>query len=186
MVRRRGDRRCRLGVSAVRGRRIRKRLAVARQITPVGGRRAAPAGLRVPRGRGHLLDPQSGRRPQVCRAASSPTCARSHGSQFETIVGEAFRRTGYTVLETGQGGADGGVDLVLSKGGQRYLVQCKQYRASTVGETTVREIYGVVAAQRAAGAIVVTTGSFTKDAMTFAVNQPIELIDGRSSRRWCA
>ena len=52
--------------------------------------------------------------------------------QFESVVGEAFRRQGYSVIETGQGGADGGVDLQLTRAGQRYLVQCKQYRASTV------------------------------------------------------
>jgi len=98
--------------------------------------------------------------------------------QFETIVGEAFRRRGYSVLETGQGGADGGVDLVLTKAGERFLVQCKQYRASTVSVMVVREIFGVVAAQRAAGAIIVTTGKFTKDAIEFAAKQPIELIDG--------
>ena len=98
--------------------------------------------------------------------------------QFEAIVGEAFRRKGYSVVETGQGGADGGVDLILAKDDQRYLVQCKQYRASTVGVTTVREIFGVVAARRAKGAIVVTTGQFTKDALDFARSQPIELIDG--------
>jgi restriction system protein len=98
--------------------------------------------------------------------------------QFESIVGEAFRRQGYSVLETGQGGADGGVDLVLKKAGQRYLVQCKQYRASTVSVMTVREIFGVVAARGATGAIVVTTGKFTKDAFGFARGQPIQLIDG--------
>jgi restriction system protein len=98
--------------------------------------------------------------------------------QFEMIVGEAFRRQCYSVLETGLGGADGGVDLVLSRGGQRFLVQCKQYRASTVSVMVVREIFGVVAARKAAGAIVVTTGTFTKDAVDFARGQPIELIDG--------
>lgn len=36
--------------------------------------------------------------------------------EFEMLVGEAFRLQGYGVLETGGGGADGGVDLALSKG----------------------------------------------------------------------
>ncbi len=31
--------------------------------------------------------------------------------EFEMLVGEAFRLGGYTVSETGGGGADGGVDL---------------------------------------------------------------------------
>lgn len=99
--------------------------------------------------------------------------------QFESVVGEAFRRQGYQVTETGQGGADGGVDLQLTRAGKRYLVQCKQYRASTVSVMVVREIFGVVAARKAAGAIVVTTGTFTNDALEFAKGQPIELIDGR-------
>ena len=99
--------------------------------------------------------------------------------QFESVVGEAFRRQGYLVVETGQGGADGGVDLQLTRAGKRYFVQCKQYRASTVSVMTVREIFGVVAACKANGAIVVTTGTFTSDAVDFAKGQPIELIDGR-------
>lgn len=99
--------------------------------------------------------------------------------QFEQVVGEAFRQRGYAVLETGLGGADGGVDLVLTDGeGRQFLVQCKQYRASQVGVTVVREILGVVAARGAAGGRVVTTGHFTKDAVEFARGQAIELIDG--------
>ena len=45
--------------------------------------------------------------------------------EFEMLVGEAFRIQGYKVEETGGGGADGGVDLVLTKAGERFLVQCK-------------------------------------------------------------
>ena len=81
--------------------------------------------------------------------------------QFEQLVGEAFRLQGYTVTETGGGGADGGVDLVLSKGGEKFLVQCKQWRAFKVGVDVVRELYGVMAARGAAGGFVVTSGRFT-------------------------
>jgi len=45
--------------------------------------------------------------------------------QFETLVGEGFLRRGGRVKETGGGGPDGGVDLVLSKDGEKTLVQCK-------------------------------------------------------------
>lgn len=38
--------------------------------------------------------------------------------EFEMLVGEAFRRAGFSVAETGGGGADGGVDLVLRKDGE--------------------------------------------------------------------
>lgn len=63
--------------------------------------------------------------------------------EFEALVGEAFRHKGYVVTETGGGGADGGVDLILRKGGENFLVQCKQWKAYKVGVDVVRELYGV-------------------------------------------
>ena len=88
--------------------------------------------------------------------------------EFEMLVGEAFRRRGYRVVETGGSGSDGGIDLVLSKGTEKFLVQCKQWKAFKVGVDVVRELYGVMAAKGAAGGFVVTSGSFTADAKEFA------------------
>ena len=67
--------------------------------------------------------------------------------EFELLVGEFFRRRSFKVEETGGGGADGGVDLIVSHGTDRYVVQCKQWKALQVGVSTVRELYGVMAAQ---------------------------------------
>lgn len=66
--------------------------------------------------------------------------------EFEWLVGEGFRLRGYRVVESGGGGPDGGVDLVLTQGGEKFLVQCKQWRAFKVGVDVVRELYGVMAA----------------------------------------
>jgi len=98
--------------------------------------------------------------------------------QFERLVGEAFRLQGYRVMETGGGGADGGIDLVLSKDGEKHLVQCKQWRAYKVGVDVVRELYGVMAARGAAGGFVVTSGLFTAEAMSFAEGRNVSLVDG--------
>jgi restriction system protein len=98
--------------------------------------------------------------------------------EFEQVVGEAFRLRGYSVLETGGGGADGGVDLVLHKEGKKFLVQCKQWRALKVGVTVIRELYGVMAASGAAGGFVVTCGQFTEEAKAFAQGRNLKLIDG--------
>ena len=78
----------------------------------------------------------------------------------------------------GGGGADGGVDLVLRKDREKYLVQCKQWKAFKVGVTVVRELYGVMAAHGAAGGFVVTSGRFTDEAKTFADGRNIRLVDG--------
>ncbi|MHC9083783.1 restriction endonuclease [Luteimonas sp. RIT-PG2_3] len=97
---------------------------------------------------------------------------------FERLVGEAFRKQGYTVEETGLGGADGGIDLILRKGRQRTLVQCKQWRCQQVPVNVVREMYGLLAHHGAHAVRIATVGNFTKDAARFAAGKPIELIDG--------
>ena len=98
--------------------------------------------------------------------------------EFEELVGEAYRRKGYTVTETGGGGADGGVDLVLRKGGEKLLVQCKHWKMDKVGVKVIRELYGVVAAEGATGGIVIASGTFTQEARDFARGKPLELLDG--------
>jgi restriction system protein len=82
--------------------------------------------------------------------------------EFEMLVGEAFRQNGYQVVENGGGGADGGVDLVLRKDGEKFLVQCKQWKAYSVGVAIIRELYGVMAAKGATGGFVVTSGRLQK------------------------
>jgi restriction system protein len=99
--------------------------------------------------------------------------------EFELLVGETFRRLGYRVAETGGGGADGGADLVVTKGGRRFVIQCKHYRTGRVGAPVVREIVGVAVHEKAQGAFVVTVGSFTKAAQAFAQGKPLHLIDGQ-------
>ncbi len=98
--------------------------------------------------------------------------------EFEWLVGEAYRRQGYEVEESLGKGADGGIDLVLRKGAKAILVQCKQWKVQAVGAPVVREIFGLVAHHQASGAIVVTTGRFTREAEAFAGGKPIKLLDG--------
>ncbi|MBB5737691.1 restriction system protein [Xanthomonas arboricola] len=98
--------------------------------------------------------------------------------QFELLVGEAFRRQGYSVEETGLGGADGGIDLILRKDGRRTLVQCKQWKRQQVGVSVVREMYGLLAHHQAHSVKIACIGTYTKDAERFAEGKPIELIGG--------
>ena len=98
--------------------------------------------------------------------------------QFEDLLGEAYRRQGYSVVENSSLGADGGVDLTIRRVGATYLVQCKQWRTYKVGMKVIREMFGLMAAHRAAGAIIVASGSFTQEARDFAFGKPIELVNG--------
>jgi restriction system protein len=102
--------------------------------------------------------------------------------EFEGLTAETFRREGYRVVERGGDGPDGGVDLELYMGADKYLVQCKQWRVMKVGVATVRELYGVMTAERAVGGFVVASGSFTNDAESFAEGRAIRLVDARKFR----
>ena len=99
-------------------------------------------------------------------------------SEFELLVGESFRLQGYKVIKAGGAGPDGGIDLIAVKGTEKFLDQCKQWKAFQVGVTTVRELYGVMAANGAAAGFVGTSGKFTEEATEFASGRNIQLIDG--------
>src|SRR3989338_635398 len=104
--------------------------------------------------------------------------------QFELLVGEAFRRQGFSVSELGGNGPDGGIDLILHRNGEKHLVQCKQWRALKVGVTVIREFFGVMAAEGAVGGYVVTSGTFTAEAKAFASGRNIHLVDNSELKRW--
>lgn len=118
----------------------------------------------------------------VAQSKASDALDGMSWQSFEKLVGEGFRLQGYDVVETGGGGADGGIDLVLTKratnSGEKFLVQCKQWRALKVGVDVVRELYGVMAARGATGGFVVTSGRFTEAAVAFASGRNVTLIDG--------
>lgn len=112
--------------------------------------------------------------PEVVTSLSAP--------QFEQLAAEFFRQQGFAVREQFLSGPDGGVDVVLIRGTERFLVQCKHWRSQAVGPSVVRELKGVVAAQNASGGYVVTSGTFTTSARAFAASAGIHLIDGATLR----
>ena len=105
---------------------------------------------------------------------------------FEVLTAEVFRRKGYRVVQRGGNAPDGGVDLELWSGRDKYLVQCKQWKSTRVGVATVRELYGVMAAEGAVGGFVVAAGEFTADAKKFAEGQSIELVSANLMLRLIA
>jgi Holliday junction resolvasome RuvABC ATP-dependent DNA helicase subunit len=105
------------------------------------------------------------------------------GVQFERLVAELLEKMGFRAEMTKTTG-DGGIDIeaVLDKPfvGGRFLIQCKRFAPdSLVGSPMVREFYGAVTADRKAfKGILITTSGFTSQALEFASELPIELIDG--------
>jgi restriction system protein len=103
--------------------------------------------------------------------------------EFELLLSEVFRRRGYLVEHSGDAGPDGGIDQRLQKDGEITLVQCKHWRRQKVGVKIVRELRGVMASESAVAGVVVTSGGFTPDAVQFARDNRIKLIDGGELER---
>ncbi len=101
---------------------------------------------------------------------------------FERLISEYYRRNGFQVTREGGNGPDGGIDLILRRKSETYLVQCKPWKAYKVGVQPVREFYGVMSSSGAAGGYFVTSGEYTNDALRFVRGLNLELIDGRKLR----
>lgn len=115
----------------------------------------------------------------LASATGLPAIRQMSWQQFEVLVGEAFRRQGYIVIERGGPAADGGIDLILRKRSETVIVQCKHWKTQQVKVASVRELRGVVAREKATRGIFVASGSYTSDALAEAAGQPpLELIDG--------
>lgn len=119
----------------------------------------------------------------VAQTPSRNTLESMSWREFEGLTAEVFRRKGFRVTERGGNGPDGGVDLELHAGKDKYLVQCKQWKVMKVGVATVRELYGVMAAEGAVGGFVVASGEFTEEATRFAEGRSIELVSTDSVLR---
>ncbi len=96
--------------------------------------------------------------------------------QVEQLVAETYRRRGYTVMFEQDDGLDGQVDLRLQKGGRLRLLQSRHWQSLTVDLSDIRDLFEVMTAERAAGGIVITSGTFSPEAKKFAASKPIELI----------
>jgi restriction system protein len=118
------------------------------------------------------------RRSLVDTQRTLETLRATSWKDFEILVAEAYRRRGFAVDYSLGKGPDGGVDLVLRKDGRTSLVQCKQWKVFAVGAPVIRELFGILTANGADEAIIVTTGRFTDEARDFAAGQPIRLLDG--------
>ncbi len=94
---------------------------------------------------------------------------------FERLIAAILRADGYTIEVRGGEKPDGGIDMIAEKGGKRYIVQCKSYWKQDIEVSLIRELYGVVCAEKADGGMFFTCTGFTAPARQFAENLPLQL-----------
>lgn len=100
-------------------------------------------------------------------------------SEFEAYVAERiFARQGYAVINTPDV-KDGGIDILVRDSWSRLaVVQCKRY-SSTVGVSTVRDLFGTMIDAGATRAYLAASGRISDAARKWAADKPIELLDGQ-------
>lgn len=96
--------------------------------------------------------------------------------EFEEDAAESYRSQGFIVELLGGSQPDGGIDFRMERDGLTYVVQCKHWKKQSVGVKPIREFFGVMAAEEADREIFMASGSYTRDAVDFAANKPIEMI----------
>jgi restriction system protein len=124
-----------------------------------------------------LFVKQRRRRQQSERPSALSAIRALSDRQFEQLLAAAFQQQGYSV-DTRVSTAADGIDLVLRQDGSVTLVQCGYWRGQRVDAEPVRALYKVMTAEQATGALIVTTGRFTAEAMALAQSKPIGLIEG--------
>jgi hypothetical protein len=96
--------------------------------------------------------------------------------EFERLVKHLFESLGYQV-EVTRRSHDEGIDLLLDKGEEHSIVQCKRFKGQ-VGQPVVRDFYGTVVHEKAARGYLVTSGTFSFPARTWAEGKNLVLVDG--------
>ena len=98
------------------------------------------------------------------------------GTQFENLLCRLYEAMNYSVKQTGKTG-DQGADLLVNMGQNKVLIQAKCYTNRTVGNSAVQEAVAAMKFYGCNKAMVVTSSTFTREAVELAKANNIDLVD---------
>lgn len=106
---------------------------------------------------------------------------RLDADEFEWLIHELFEREGYQVTKVGsQSAGDGNIDLIMERGSERVIVQCKRWQSRYVDPAEIQRFAGTYAARgNVSGRVFVTLSDYTAGAREAARRAGITLVDGR-------
>jgi len=99
---------------------------------------------------------------------------RMEGHDFEYACAEILSANGYSDVQVTQASGDYGIDVLASRNGHLYAIQCKCYQ-STVGNHAVQEAYAGAAYYGERIPVVMTNQSFTPAATNMAHKLGVQL-----------
>lgn len=105
------------------------------------------------------------------------------GYEFQKFVADLFEKLGFVNLQLGPPTADGGIDISMEEksviGHIRFIVECKHHPEGTIGRPVVQKLHSAVMATPTLDkGLIVTSGKFSNQAIQYAEEVGIELIDG--------
>ncbi|OEH85985.1 hypothetical protein BHU72_14990 [Desulfuribacillus stibiiarsenatis] len=116
------------------------------------------------------------RRKRIVRDAHIAKLKSMHPLEFEHYIADIFRLKGYTATVTPPTG-DAGKDVILIKGSDIRLVECKRYNSPKVTRPDIQKFHSAIIDSNASCGYFITTGYFTKPAIEYVSDKPIHLID---------
>ncbi len=113
-----------------------------------------------------------GRAPQLRRPRS---VTRASPEEVQERLAEALRSQGCAVHVRSLDVE--GADLLVIRNGERMLVQCRHWRRRQIETEPLRALCGLVSREKASGALFLTRGRLSVEAIRFARDVPIVLVD---------
>jgi predicted RecB family endonuclease len=98
------------------------------------------------------------------------------GHIFELFCAELLRKNGFVEVYVTKGSGDQGVDVLASKDGVKYAIQCKNY-STALGNTPIQEAYAGKTYYNCHVAVVMTNSNFTPKAKDLASSTGVLLWD---------
>ena len=98
------------------------------------------------------------------------------GVRFERVCAQILRKRGFKDVVVTAGSGDQGADILCSKKGLRYAIQCKYYQGP-VGNHAVQEAFAAANYYGCDVAAVMTNSTFTPAAVSLAESTGVELWD---------
>lgn len=107
-------------------------------------------------------------------------------TRFERLIEWLLPSRGFVEVEHCGGPGDRGADLIaIDENGRRVVVQCKRYGLNhKVGSAEIQRFVGAITIHNANRGMVVTTSTYTTEAIAIAGASRVDLIDGATLLRW--
>jgi len=99
--------------------------------------------------------------------------------QFETVIGKMFENLGFKVSQTPKSN-DMGLDLIMKRNNEVYLVECKKYDETLVSRPEIQKFFTACYVNNAKESYFITTSDFANTAIEYVENLEgkIKLING--------